>query len=110
MVQSALTRRLGQASLVGAIVFLSMASEAQAQWRWFCKPRPECPQAYYPAPSDMPKEILPKDGKEPAPKEVTEPSIPPLTTVALADTTTPVPQIMGDYFGYCGQRFVTVPI
>ncbi|MBI3408963.1 MAG: hypothetical protein HY040_11485 [Planctomycetes bacterium] len=109
MVQSVLTRRLGRVGLVGAIILLSMDSEAQAQWRWFCRPRPECPQDYR-APVEMPKDILPKDGKETAPKDVSEPTLPPLTTVALADTTTSVPQIMGDFFGYCGQRFVTVPI
>src|SRR5262249_4513279 len=97
-------------------------STSEAQWRWFCKPRPECPRTEYeqvcPSPLQAPVEPPIKEAPKEAPKELkdtlkepaAEPALPPLTTVALADTTTSVPEIMGDFFGYCAQRFVTVPV
>jgi hypothetical protein len=115
---------LGRTCLAGVVALLAMASQAQAQlFRWHCRPQPPCieeltkppviGEAPSRAPTPAPTPAVPTPAVPtpvvPTPA-VPEPALAPITTAALGDSFTSVPQIMGDFGGYCARRTVNVPV
>lgn len=86
-------------------MLLWLASQAQAQLRPWHRPQPYCIDDLAKPPAVMEK---PTPEKKPVPEVAIEPA--PRTTAALGDVFVSVPQIMGDFGGYCGFRTVPVPV
>lgn len=99
-------RRLGSPFLAGAAMLLWLAPQAQAQFRLWRHSHPECIEelAKPPVVLDKPSETP----KKPVPEVTPDPEV--RTTAALGDRFVSVPQIMGDFGGYCGFRTVGVPV
>ncbi|MCI0739901.1 MAG: hypothetical protein L0Y72_12715, partial [Gemmataceae bacterium] len=73
--------------LIAAVSWICSAGIAQADWPLFCRPRPACP---------TPLEPLTVPPEE---KKLLEPVLTPVTTAALGDGLTSVPNIQGNLLG-----------
>lgn len=92
--------------LFGLTMVLGLAPEAQANWWRLCRPRVICPEELTRPPEILPKDPTKEEKKDPA----LDPVLAPVTTAALGDSSTAVPHIMGDYYGYCVRRVIQVPV
>ena len=98
-------RHLGQSILAGAVMLLWLAPQVQAQLRHWHRPQPYCIDDL-----TKPPIVTEKPTPEQKPVPEAELDLTPRTTAALGDVRVSVPQIMGDFGGYCGFRTLSVPV